>query len=177
MARSVCKSLFIALAAAGTLAGPAVAFKDQGPNGACDTFEKGTSAWSTCVGAAKADMPDDELFYAGYWLARTGRYEEALSYLSRAKVKTERVLTYIGFATRKLGRVDAALPLYQEALRLNPDYSVARAYLGEAYLTKGDVQKARAELAEIGQRCGTTCAEYSDLAGHIASFDAARTKG
>lgn len=117
-------------------------------------------------------MADDELFYAGYWLAKNGRYEDALGYLTLARDKDERVLTYIGFATRKLGRVDEALPLYRAALQRNPDYSVARAYLGEAFLTRGEPDLARAELAEIAKRCGAGCPSYVDLDGHIRDFEA-----
>jgi tetratricopeptide (TPR) repeat protein len=122
-------------------------------------------------------MPDAELFYAGYWLAKTGHYAEALAYLELTRRKDERVLTYIGFATRKLGDVEAALPLYTRALEINPDYVVARAYLGDAYLTKGEPAKAKAELLEIERRCGKTCAPYADLASHIASYEAGAVKG
>ena len=148
--------------------------KDVGPAGACDVHAKGGATWSACVGAAKAGMPDAELFYAGYWLAKSGRYAEALGYLTLADKQDERVLTYIGYATRKLGDVDGALPFYGAALERNPNYTIARAYLGEAWLTKGEPAKARAELAEIEHRCGKTCAEYADLAGHIADDDRAR---
>ncbi|MDX2307762.1 MAG: tetratricopeptide repeat protein [Hyphomicrobium sp.] len=116
---------------------------------------------------------DDELFHAGYWLAKTGRYQEARAILERVRVKDERVLTYIGFATRKLGDVAAALPLYDAALAINPNYTVARAYLGEAYLTRGEPDRARAELAEIAARTGATSAPYLDLARHIADYERA----
>lgn len=149
--------------------------KDVGPSSAaCDGLAKGSAAWTSCVGTTKAGMPDTELFYAGYWLAKSGKYEQALSYLEKAEHKDERILTYIGFATRKLGDVDAALPLYVKALSINPNYSVARAYMGEAFLTKGQPDKAKAELNEIAQRCGTTCAPYVDLAQHIADYEAAQ---
>ncbi len=153
--------------------------KDVGPASAsCDGRGKGTEAWKACVGTASAAMSDTELFYAGYWLAKSGAYAEALRYLKLAKSPDARVLTYIGFATRKLGDVEAALPLYARALALDPDYSVARAYLGEAYLTKGEPEKAKGELAEIETRCGRTCPEYADLAGHIARYNAgARRSG
>lgn len=148
--------------------------KDTGPVQAkCDGEAKGSAGWTACVGAAKAEMPDAELFYAGYWLAKTGRYQEALTYLNLARVKDERVLTYIGFATRKQGDVEKALPFYKEALQKNPDFVVARAYLGEAYLTKGEPARAKAELAEIATRCGTTCAAYVDLNQQIAAYAAA----
>lgn len=149
--------------------------KDQGPaSAACDRTEKGSAAWTACVGAPSVAMNDQELFYAGYWLAKSGQYEKALGYLTLASKKDERVLTYIGFATRKLGRVDEALPLYREALAVNPDYVVARAYMGEAFLTKGEPDKARAELAEIARRCGTSCPAYVDLDGHIQDYVAAK---
>jgi tetratricopeptide (TPR) repeat protein len=151
--------------------------KDSGPAGTCDRHDKGSAAWAGCVGAASVAMPDAELFYAGYWLARSGRYEEALGYLSLARDKDERVLTYIGFATRKLGDVEGAMPFYGAALRKNPDYVVARAYLGEAHLARREPAKARAELAEIGRRCGASCPAYVDLEGHISRYEAARRQG
>jgi tetratricopeptide (TPR) repeat protein len=152
--------------------------KDTGPaNAACDAHAKGSAAWTACVGAASARMADDELFYAGYWLAKSGQYETALGYLTLANRKDERVLTYMGFATRKLGRVDEALPLYRQALAVNPNYVVARAYLGEAFLTKGEPDKARAELGEIAQRCGASCPAYVDLEGQIRDYEAVRAKG
>ena len=152
-------------------AGPVTLAKDPGPASACDRHGKDSVAWRTCVGLAKAGTPSADLFYAGYWLARTGKYQEALGYLTLADPSDPRVVTYIGFATRKLGDVDAALPYYHRALELNPNYSVARAYLGEAFLQKHEPAKAKAELAEIETRCGKSCAEYLDLAQHITDFE------
>lgn len=149
--------------------------KDVGPaNAGCDAQSKGSAAWQACVGAARASMSDDELFYAGYWLAKNGRYADALTYLNLARTKDARVLTYIGFATRKQGDVDAALPLYAAALAKDPNFVVARAYLGEAYLTKNEPARAKAELAEIAARCGTRCPAYVDLDRHIAAYETAK---
>lgn len=145
--------------------------KDVGPaNAGCDVQSKGSPAWQACVGAARADMSDDELFYAGYWLAKNGRYTEALTYLNLSRTRDARVLTYVGFATRKLGDVDKALPFYAAALAQDPNFVVARAYLGEAYLTKKEPDRAKAELAQIATRCGTTCPAYIDLDRHIAAY-------
>lgn len=162
---------FAALAATAAAAGPVTLSKDPGPVSACDRFAKESVAWSSCIGQAKAGTASADLFYAGYWLARTGKYQEALGYLALADQTDPRVVTYIGFATRKLGDVDAALPHYERALRLNPNYSVARAYMGEAFLQRNEPARAKAELAEIATRCGTGCAEYLDLAAHIATFE------
>jgi tetratricopeptide (TPR) repeat protein len=167
-----------ALAGSAVFADGRTVSKDVGPSSAlCDTLAKGTEAWTACVGNASARMSDNELFYAGYWLAKNGQYDKALGYLALAQNKDERVLTYIGFATRKLGHVDDALPIYEKALAVNPDYAVARAYLGEAYLTKGQPDLARAQLSEIERRCGATCAPYVDLKGHIRDYEAGVSKG
>jgi len=149
--------------------------KDAGPaNARCDASTKGSAGWQACVGAARTQMSDDELFYAGYWLAKNGRYAEALTYLNFSRTRDARILTYMGFATRKQGDVNNALTLYAQALAKDPNFVVARAYLGEAYLTKNEPARAKAELAEIAARCGTTCAAYVDLERHIAAFMTAK---
>jgi tetratricopeptide (TPR) repeat protein len=150
-------------------AAPAVAQKGA-PSGGnkCDKFKKGSDAWKKCANGLLEESSDQSLFYAGYWLAKTGQYAEALTYLNKAQVQDERILTYIGFATRKLGDHDTGMGFYARALAMNPNYTVARAYLGEAHLERGDAAKARAELAEIATRCGTTCVEYKELEAEIA---------
>lgn len=175
--RSVHKAAALALAAVG-IAGGVVQAKDIGPRSpACDEASRGSAAWHDCVGRTATAASDAELFYAGYWLAKSGDYQAALDYLRRAQAPDARILTYIGFATRKLGDTEAALGYYARALAMSPDYTVARAYLGEAFLTKGEPAQAKAELAEIEKRCGTACAEYAELADQIARYEAEHRSG
>ncbi|MDX2290064.1 MAG: hypothetical protein NW217_14750 [Hyphomicrobiaceae bacterium] len=149
----------------------------------CDALAKGSAEWHACVGTdrpadttgtAAAGPSDDELFYAGYWLARAGAYADALTLLERTESRSTRVLTYMGFAKRKLGRLDEAFADYHAALARDAGNVVARSYLGEAHLARGDMVRAEAELAEIARRCGTACAEYAELASHIAHHRSAR---
>jgi tetratricopeptide (TPR) repeat protein len=156
-------SAVVALAFAASFTSPALAQKGEPKANACDKYKKGSSAWKKCTGNVKDDMTDEQVYYSGYWLARTGQYADAIEILNKAAIKDERILTYIGFATRKLGDHDAAMALYGRALAMNPNYTVARAYMGEAHITKGEIGLARQQLAEIGARCGTSCAEYSEL--------------
>ena len=157
--------MFAAAVAAGSLAA-----KDIGPaNPLCDGFDKTGEAWAGC--ARSAASTDAERFYAGYWLAKTGNYRAALAQLEAIAAPDVRTLTYIGFSYRKLGAMDRAFAHYARALGSDPDFAVARAYLGEAYLTLGDRGRAVGELGEIAARCGRQCPEYADLAGHIADFD------
>ncbi len=164
--------------AAPASAGPVTLAKDTGPASArCDGVLSDRSAWLACIGHPVAAKPSTELFYAGYWLARSGSYKEALKFLLLADQKDPRVLTYIGFSLRKSGNIESAFGYYTDALALDPNYNVARAYLGEAHLTQNDVPRAKAELNQIATRCGTNCAEYIDLAGHIQKYENARRHG
>lgn len=123
-------------------------------------------------------LSDDEIFNGAYWLARDGRYKDALALLATAKNPDDpRLLSVSGFVTRKLGNVDGAFPYYAKALAIKPDYVQAREYLGEAYLTKGDLAHAAEQLGEIERRCGQACVAYTALASQIDSFKAAHAQG
>ena len=98
-----------------------------------------------------------------------GRYQEALATLDLLQnPNTAEALNYRGYATRKLGRVDEGIGYYLQSVALDPDYTLVREYLGEAYVIKGDLPLAKVQLAEIEKRCGTTCEPYQDLAEAIA---------
>lgn len=122
-----------------------------------------------CVKAEKSSgLSDDNLYGAAQALAYAGRYDEVLSVLDLVEnAQTPRMLTYRGFATRKLGDVEAALPYYRAALALDPGYTLAREYMGEAFLQIGRVDLAREQLSKIEQICGTVCEEYKTLAVQI----------
>lgn len=120
---------------------------------------------------------DDEIYNAAYWMARQGQYAEALTVLAMAANPNDpKILNATGFATRKLGNVEAALPFYARALAIDPNLVLAREYLGEAYLSKGDLMGARDQLTEIENRCGTTCTAYVHLASHISVFETKAAK-
>ena len=117
----------------------------------------------------QSKLDDETIYEAGRDLAMAGRYGEAITVLGLAADKTDpRILNYLGYAHRKSGRITVGLGYYQEALRIDPNYVRAREYLGEAYLTLGDVASARNQLSEIEKRCGTGCREYTLLAEQIA---------
>ena len=123
-----------------------------------------------CVPATQGAIPDDGLADYAYLLAQEGRYEEALGTLDLLQnPETAEALNYRGYATRKLGRVEEGIAYYERAVALDPDYTLVREYLGEAYLIKGMPDLAKMQLAEIEKRCGTTCEAFGDLAEAIAA--------
>ena len=125
-----------------------------------------------CVKVQKSsNLSDDNLYEAARDLAYNRRYEEALKVLELASNQNDpRILNYKGYSTRKLGRVEEGMKFYVAALAVNPDYHLAREYMAEAFLQLGKVDKAREQLAELGERCGTDCREYKLLDDQIKDF-------
>jgi tetratricopeptide (TPR) repeat protein len=131
------------------------------------------SVWDSnsgrCVQAHAGVLPDHQLAEYAYALAKAGRYHDALDVLNLLKNhNTPQALNYRGYATRKLGRVDEGIRYYLKSVSLDPHYAKVREYLGEAYVIKGDMGHAEAQLQAINAICGIGCEEYHHLATAIA---------
>lgn len=122
-----------------------------------------------CVKAKKRSSLDDrDLLNTARELAYDRKYDEALVMLNLAdNQNTPQMLNYRGFVTRKLGRVQEAMGYYQAALAIDPNYTLVREYMGEAFIQLGQIDKAREQLKEIAQRCGIGCREYAMLKSEI----------
>jgi tetratricopeptide (TPR) repeat protein len=104
-------------------------------------------------------------------LTAQGEHLLALKLLAALKRSNNpRVLNFMGYNARKLGRPEEAIEHYRKALAIAPGFTLARAYMGGAWLQLGQVDEARKQLAEIERLCGgQACAEYRDLARMIAA--------
>jgi len=109
-------------------------------------------------------------YLAAVNLAQSAKYEDAIkAFNGLNKPDDPRVLNWIGFSLRKMGKVDEAMPYYDKALSKAPDFTPAHEYLGEAYLQMKDVAKAKDQLALIEKLCANrACEEYKDLSEAIA---------
>lgn len=117
-----------------------------------------------CVKAQSGILPDQDLYEQGRALAKEGNYDWALTVLAAVVDQNDpRVLNYTGYSHRKAGRLEIAISYYRKALAVDPNFVLAREYLGEGYVAAGRIDLARAELAEIETRCGTSCEEYREL--------------
>jgi tetratricopeptide (TPR) repeat protein len=122
----------------------------------------------TCIDATSGQLDDDTLFRAVRELAWAGRPEDALVVLSAMKEgETDRVMTYLGFANRKAGRLEEGLAWYDRALAQNPDNLLARSYLGQAYVEMNEVELASLQLSEIRSRGGSGTWSEASLATAI----------
>jgi tetratricopeptide (TPR) repeat protein len=166
--------LAAALFASPMVVSTAFAIGDGGSGGTVSKCKDG-KVWDKkqqkCVTPKQGMLDDDSIYEAGRDLAMAGRYGEAIEVLGLAADKTDpRILNYLGYSHRKSGRIQVGLGYYQEALRINPDYTLVREYLGEAYIQLGDVASAKNQLSEIEKRCGTGCKEYTVLSEQLANF-------
>ena len=124
-----------------------------------------------CVPPKEGMLDDDSIYDAGHALAMAGRYDEAIAVLTLAANKQDpRILNYLGYSHRHSGRVAVGLGYYEEALRIDPNYTLVREYLGEAHLQIGDLAGARQPLTEIEKRTGKGSREYGMLAEQIDHF-------
>ncbi len=128
-----------------------------------------------CIAQKKGKVPDQSLLQQGWRLARTGHYDLAIDlFMLMADRSSPSALNGLGYANRKLGRFDIGITYYHQALAIDPDYVLAREYLGEGYAATGRIDLARAELTEIQKRCGSLCVEYQHLDWAISDAEALR---
>jgi tetratricopeptide (TPR) repeat protein len=96
--------------------------------------------------AALADASSDPAEKRQSQRAAADQYGQARRHFADA-VRLDAYLyeafTYLGYANRKLGRHAQALVAYEHALELNPDYSHAIEYQGQAYLGLNRIDDAR----------------------------------
>ena len=119
---------------------------------------------SECVNPQSGALSDDDLYNAARELAYDGQYENALNVLEVAENQNDpRILNYKGFANRKAGRIEQGMTYYQAALKIDPDYILARSYMGQALISDGDTAGANAQLAEIEARGGKETWAYAAL--------------
>jgi tetratricopeptide (TPR) repeat protein len=168
--RGLCSALGLAVALA---AAPAFAAGDDSSSEPkptetstkCKKTEVYDKKEKKCVEVKKTGMNeilgDDALYEAARELAYFDRADDAVVLLSQMSDQNQpRVQNYLGFANRKLGRMDAAMMHYQAALRLDPDYVLARSYMGVGLMESGNIGSARIELAQIHMRAGTDNRAY-----------------
>ncbi|HEY4070196.1 MAG TPA: tetratricopeptide repeat protein [Sphingomicrobium sp.] len=116
----------------------------------------------------------DTAYLESVSLIHEHRYADAITSLQKAKSvfgAHPDILTYLGFANRKLGNYDVAEDYYRQALEAAPKHRGATEYYGELLVERHNVKGARAMLARLDNICTFGCAEADELrqwikAGH-----------
>ena len=113
----------------------------------------------------------DVTYVSAVSLINEKRYPEAIAMLEDALWTTgphPDVLTYLGFANRKLQNFNVAEAYYRDALEIAPRHRGALEYYGELKLERGDISGATAHLAKLENICGFGCQEADELRRWIA---------
>ena len=108
----------------------------------------------------------DTAYLQAVSLINEHKYAEAIDALQKARATFGAhpdVLTYLGFANRKLRRYDAAESYYRQALAAAPNHKGATEYYGEMMIERGDMADARRMLAKLDALCTFGCAEAEEL--------------
>ena len=177
------KFLFLSLSAFLVTAGYSAAFAAGGDNNApaepvlhCKKGEavkkvKVGGVWvKKCVPLESGILSDEDLYQQGRQLAKAGEYDKALLVLATIKNQNDpRVLNYTGYSNRKAGRLEIGITYYRKALAIDPNFVLAREYLGEGYVAAGRIDLAQIELNEIKNRAGVDSEEYKDLSKAITT--------
>ncbi len=114
----------------------------------------------------------DGAYLEAVGLINEGRYDAARASLQTAQLSFgphPDILTYLGFANRKMKRFDLAEAYYRQALAVAPDHRGAKEYFGELMVERGDLDGARAMLASLDRTCQFGCAEAEELRRWIAA--------
>ena len=165
-----------ALACLAALSAPVLAAGGGGDDSAsptakdCKKGEVWNKAKKKCVKVQSGVLPDEDLYQQGRALARLGHYDWAIEVLATIQNQQDpRVLNYTGYSHRKAGRLEIGITYYRQALAIDPNFNLAREYLGEGYIAAGRVDLAMNELSAIEKSCGKSCTEYVELSKAIAA--------
>jgi tetratricopeptide (TPR) repeat protein len=173
------KILFLSLSAFLVTASYSAAFAAGGDNNApaqpvlhCKKGEvvKKVKGVKKCVKVESGILPDEDLYQQGRQLAKAGQYDWALQVLAAIQNQNDpRVLNYTGYSNRKAGRLEIGITYYRKALAIDPNFVLAREYLGEGYVAAGKIDLAQIQLSEIKTRAGVDSEEYKDLSKAITT--------
>jgi tetratricopeptide (TPR) repeat protein len=97
-------------------------------------------------------------------LIRNRHFERAIPMLEGLReVDTAEVQNLLGYAHRKLGRMEPSRVHYERALLVDADHIPTLEYYGEWFVQMGQLDRARSHLARIERLCGQACEAYQDL--------------
>jgi choline-sulfatase len=99
----------------------------------------------------------------GICLVELRRYQEAIKPLelaARTNAANAEAWNYLGTARTNTGQIMVAIAAYQTALRLQPEYSVARLNLAFAYLKSGYPSTARKQFLVLCRQQSPLCQQY-----------------
>jgi tetratricopeptide (TPR) repeat protein len=125
--------------------------------------------------SSKKEEARETDFQRAEYMIKGEQYADAIPLLQKVVADNPRdadAWNYLGFASRKVGKLDEALGYYEKALKLDPRHKGAHEYLGELYLMTKNLPKAEEQLTLLKGICASNCEEVEDLEADIADYKA-----
>ncbi len=119
------------------------------PAVSCETGMVYDAKTKKCVTAKDSRLTPDDLYQTVRQLAYAGRYADAQVVLAAMPQDDDRTLTYMGFTSRKMGNDAQSEAYYTRALQVNPANILARSYMAQGMVEKGNIKDAIAQLRAI----------------------------
>ena len=96
-----------------------------------------------------------------YALIEAEKYRQAHQKLLDLKVGNREAdrFNLLGFTARKSGDYEDAGRYYEQALTIDPEHLGALEYQGELFITLGQIDRAKQNLAKIDEACWFSCSE------------------
>ena len=134
------------------------------------SFAAGTS-YDDDNSSASASEQVTKLYNKAYELVYNKKFDKSIKLLEKIAERKDLgekkadVYNLLGFSYRKHSEpdLDKALESYKIALETNPEHLGAHEYLGELYITLGNMNKANEMLNNLEKIAGTNSMEYIKL--------------
>ena len=132
-------------------------------------YAAGSSSTTTTT-SVSSDLPKAKN------LVERKNYTAAIPLLRRvvkSQPKNADAWNLLAFSNRKLQKFDLALNQYKKALKIQPTHKGANEYLGELYLSIGDLPKAKDRLEVLNRMCiggFVGCEEYNELKEKVTVY-------
>ena len=134
------------------------------------SFAAGTS-YDDDNSSASASEQVTKLYNKAYELVYDKKFDKSIKLLEKIAERKDLgekkadVYNLLGFSYRKHSEpdLDKALESYKIALETNPEHLGAHEYLGELYITLGNMNKANEMLNNLEKIAGTSSMEYIKL--------------
>ena len=134
------------------------------------SFAAGTS-YDDDNSSVSASEQVTKLYNKAYELVYVKKFDKSIKLLEKIAKRKDLgekkadVYNLLGFSYRKHSEpdLDKALESYKIALETNPEHLGAHEYLGELYITLGNMNKANEMLNNLEKIAGTSSMEYIKL--------------
>ena len=130
--------------------------------------------WADGDSGASSGTPRSEAYTKALKAVEKEDYRAAVELLTTEVAENEGnadAFNMLGYSHRKTGNLDLALKFYLKALEINPEHRGAHEYIGETYLERHDLEKAKAHLAKLDDLCWLPCEQFTDLKEAIKRYE------